>query len=121
MTLYMQAVLLFSLNLTDALLTVFWVRNGYASEGNRLMATLLEMGDLPFLGVKIAVGIVAAVAFCSWGRFKLARYGLSLSLILYVGVMAVHFLTGLSAAGLISDSFVHEITEWSRSVIITAF
>jgi len=37
------------------------VRNGFATEGNQLMAELLDIGDLPFLAVKVAVGGVAAI------------------------------------------------------------
>ena len=56
MPLYRQVFLLFTLNFVDAVLTIFWVRNGYATEGNHLMSTLLDIGDMPFLMVKLAVG-----------------------------------------------------------------
>ncbi|MCO6511282.1 MAG: hypothetical protein J5I65_10880 [Aridibacter famidurans] len=118
MSLYQQAVLLFILNLLDAVLTVYWVRHGYATEGNRLMATLLELGNLPFILVKVAVGVVAAFSFWNWQEFRLARAGLTLALVLYTGVMGVHFLTGLSAAGVVSGEMIHDIATWSKSVFI---
>lgn len=118
MSLYQQAVLLFVLNLVDAFLTVYWVKYGYASEGNRLMATLLELGSLPFILVKLAVGVVAAFSFWNWKEFRLARVGLTVALVLYTGVMGVHFLTGLSAAGLISGETIHQFTVWTKSVFI---
>lgn len=118
MSLYYQAVLLFVLNIIDAFLTVYWVRHGYASEGNHLMATLLDLGNLPFILVKVAVGIVAAYSFWNWKEFRLARVGLMVALVMYTGVMGVHFLTGLWAAGLISGEMIHEISIWSKSVFI---
>ena len=118
MSLYRQAVLLFILNIVDAFLTVYWVRHGYATEGNHLMATLLDFGNLPFLAVKFAIGLVAAFSFWNWKEFRLARFGLATALVLYTGVMGVHLLTGLSAAGFISESLIHEITGWSKAVLI---
>jgi hypothetical protein len=101
MILYREALLLFSLNLLDALLTIVWVRNGVATEGNILMAKLLEMGDLTFLAAKLAIGTFAALVFIIWGgESKLGKYGVSLALAIYIGLMGIHILTGLSAAGL---------------------
>lgn len=104
-----QALLLFSLNLIDALLTIFWVRNGFATEGNHLMAALLDIGNLPFLLVKIAIGALASVVLWKWSNFRLAKYGLTLAVSLYVLLMGVHFVTGLSAAGLLPDELFVEI------------
>lgn len=101
-----QTFLLFALNLIDAVLTIYWVRNGYATEGNQLMATLLDIGIFPFLAVKIAVGAVASVTLWRWGNLKLAKYGLAATLTLYVGLMCVHLFTGLAAFGLISENFI---------------
>ena len=33
---------------------------------------------------------------------RLARYGLSLALVIYIGLMVIHFITGLNAFGLIT-------------------
>ena len=102
MPLLAQTILLFSFNLLDAVLTLYWVRHGYATEGNHLMATLLEIGDLPFLAVKIAIGAVTAVVLWRWRSFRLAKYGLALSLALYTCIMGIHLVTGLSALGVIT-------------------
>ena len=118
MSLFRQAVLLFTLNIVDAFLTIYWVRNGYAPEGNLLMASLLDLGDLPFLVVKIAMGLVAAYCFWNWSEFKLARYGLSAALVAYAAVMGVHLLTGLAVAGVISSSTIHQISAWSKAILI---
>ena len=103
MPFYVQAAVLFFFNVADALLTIFWVRNGFATEGNILMATLLDIGDLPFLAVKLAVGAIAAVVLWKWSNFALAKYGLMVALIIYTGLMGIHFLTGLSAIGLVAQ------------------
>ena len=104
MPFYLQAVVLFFFNLADAVLTLFWVRNGFATEGNILMATLLDIGDLPFLGVKLAVGTIAAIVLWRWSEFALAKYGLMVALVIYTGLMGIHFVTGLSAMGLVAPN-----------------
>jgi hypothetical protein len=103
--------LLFTLNLLDALLTIVWVRSGVATEGNQLMASLLDIGNGPFLGVKIAIGAAAAIVLFKWGHRPLARYGLAVTLAIYIGLMGIHLLTGLSAFGYVSNTANKEIVE----------
>jgi hypothetical protein len=102
MNLIREAVLLFSLNLLDALLTIVWVRNGAAEEANTLMAVLLDIGDLPFLGTKLAIGMVAAVAFVSGSHTNFARYGISFAIAIYLSLIGIHVITGLAALGFLS-------------------
>nr|AIA16102.1 Unknown Function [uncultured bacterium] len=94
-----KSILLFSLNWLDAQLTVIWVRSNVATEGNGLMARLLDMGDVPFILVKIAVGAFAAYILYRCSKYKLAQRGLTLVLGLYLGLMVVHAVTGASALG----------------------
>ena len=110
MTLFHLTFLLFLLNFLDAVLTIFWVRNGFATEGNHLMATLLDIGDLPFLLVKVSIGAVTAIVLWRWRKFRLAKYGLTIALVVYIGLMGVHFVTGLSALGMVSHTFVSDLT-----------
>lgn len=110
-------ILLFTLNFLDAVLTLFWVRNGFATEGNGLMAYLLDIGDLPFLAVKIIVGAAAALVLWYWGNLRLAKYGLVLVLTIYIGLMGVHFVTGLAVCGLISENFFSDMSHWTNSVL----
>ncbi len=110
-------ILLFTLNLADALLTLFWVKNGFASEGNHLMARLLEINDLAFLSVKIGIGLVAAVVLYRFAHLKLAKYGLTLALTIYIGLMGIHFVTGLSAAGIVSEHTIAAFVRWSSSLL----
>ncbi|MFZ1700308.1 MAG: DUF5658 family protein [Pyrinomonadaceae bacterium] len=113
MQLIAPTVLLFGLNLLDALLTIVWVRSGVATEGNQLMASLLEIGNGPFLGVKIAIGAVAAIVLFRWGNRPLARYGLAVALAVYIGLMGIHLFTGLSAFGIVSNTAAHDLTSWA--------
>lgn len=108
------SIALFILNFLDGVLTVYWVRNGFATEANQLMASLLDLGNTPFLTVKIFIGAITAFVLWYGGKRKLARYGLGISLIVYSGIMAIHFLTGLSACGLISDAMLHRLTDLSQ-------
>ena len=107
---YSQTVLLFGLNLLDALLTIWWVRSGVATEGNQLMAELLNIGNFPFLAVKVAIGAVTVMVLLRYSERPLARYGLTASLAVYLGLMLVHIFTGLSAFGVLSSNFAQQIT-----------
>ena len=99
MSVLAKSILLFCLNLLDAQLTILWVRGGVATEGNGLMALLLDMGDAPFILVKVLVGAVAAYVLYRCSRYKTARRGLSLVLGIYLALMVVHAATGISALG----------------------
>jgi hypothetical protein len=100
MPLLRETLLLFALNLLDAVLTLVWVRSGIATEGNLLMARLLEYGNLPFLGVKLAIGMLAALVLLRWGNRRLARYGVAVALVVYMSVLGIHIATYLTASGL---------------------
>jgi len=114
--LFQKTILLFALNLLDGILTIVWVRSGIATEGNHLMAQLLDIGDFTFLGVKIAIGLATAIVILNWGHLRLARYGLGLALGVYIGLMGIHLFTGLSAFGIVSSNFLHDIAQFSKSV-----
>ncbi len=109
MQLLASTFLLFTLNLLDALLTIIWVRSGVATESNQLMAGLLDIGNWPFLIVKIAIGSVAAIVLYRWGNRPLARYGLAVALAVYLSLMGIHIFTGLSAFGYVSNTFLHDL------------
>ncbi len=113
MQLSRQAFFLFALNLLDGILTIYWIHNGFATEGNELMAGLLDFGYAPFLAVKTAVGALTALTLWRWGNLRMARYGLTLLLGIYISLMGVHFLTGLSGFGFISDASINNFTYWA--------
>jgi hypothetical protein len=94
-----KSLLLFFLNWLDAQLTIIWVRSNLATEGNGLMARLLEMGDAPFLCAKLGIGAFAAYVLYRYANRPLARRGMKLALMIYGALMFVHVATGMSALG----------------------
>jgi len=94
-----KSVVLFVLNWLDAQLTLFWVHSRLATEGNGLMSELLKAGDAPFLLVKVAIGAFAAYTLYRCSHLPLARRGMQLVLTVYVVLMLVHAVTGMSALG----------------------
>lgn len=119
MQLSRQAFLLFAFNFLDAVLTIYWVHNGFASEGNQLMAGLLDVGYIPFLMVKLSVGAIAAIVLWHFGgSLRLAKFGLTFVLAIYISIMGVHFITGLSAFGFISEALINDFGTWSNAFFI---
>ena len=97
MNILLKAVLLFGLNLLDALLTLIWVQSGLAEEGNGLMAHVLTFGSGLFLFVKIAIGVLAVLVFYHWSSLRITQIGLSLALMVYLFLMGVHAMTCCAA------------------------
>ena len=95
-----KSLLLFSLNWLDAQLTLLWLRLNVATEGNALMARLLEHGDLSFLAIKLGIGTAAAVILYRFAHLPLAKRGMTFVLMIYVALMFVHAATGCVALGL---------------------
>src|SRR5947207_14394554 len=91
-----KSVILFVLNWLDAQLTLFWVHSHLATEGNGLMSELLKAGDAPFLLVKVAIGAFAAYTLYRCSHLPLARLGMQLVLTVYVALVLVHSVTGIS-------------------------
>lgn len=121
MPLTRPAILLFGLNLLDALLTIIWVRSGVATESNQLMASLLDIGNAPFLIVKVAIGAVAAIVIMRWGSKPLARYGLAVALAVYIGLMGIHIFTGLAAFGYVANTASAATQPYSIGAILSLF
>ena len=94
-----KSCLLFTLNWLDAQLTLLWIKLGVATEGNSLMARILEHGDLTFLAAKIAIGAFAAYILYRCAHLPLAKRGLNVVLGIYVILMLVHVATGCVAMG----------------------
>ena len=94
-----KSCLLFALNWLDAQLTILWVRLDVASEGNALMARILQHGEMTFLVAKIAIGAFAAYILYRFAHLPLAKRGLNIVLGIYVILMLVHVATGCVALG----------------------
>jgi len=104
-----KSCLLFTLNWLDAQLTLLWIRLGVATEGNTIMARLLEHGDLAFLAFKLAIGAFAALILYRCAHLPLAKRGLNVVLGIYVILMLVHAATGCVALG------------WQTPVVVLAY
>lgn len=99
MSAWTKSLLLFVLNLADAQLTLVWIRLGVATEGNALMARVLEAGDAPFLLTKLAVGALVAYTLYRFSHLTVARIGLKFALGLYLFLMFMHAVACMSALG----------------------
>ncbi len=97
-----KSLLLFTLNWLDGQLTLLWIRLNVATEGNAIMARLLEHGDAPFLILKLTIGAIAAYILYRFANVPLAKRGMTAVLAIYVVLMFVHALTGCVALGLLS-------------------
>ncbi len=104
-----KSCLLFTLNWLDAQLTLLWIRLGVATEGNTLMARILEHGDLTFLAAKLAIGAFAAYVLYRCAHLPIAKRGLNVVLGIYVILMLVHVATGCVAMG------------WQTPVVLLGF
>ncbi|MEK6282364.1 MAG: DUF5658 family protein [Acidobacteriota bacterium] len=94
-----KALLLFVLNWLDAQLTIIWVRMNVATEGNGLMARLLDHSEASFLSVKLIVGALTGYILYRCAAIPIARRGMKLVLGVYLALMLVHAATGFSALG----------------------
>lgn len=94
-----KGLLLFTLNWLDAQLTILWIRLEVATEGNQLMAILLQRGETPFLAVKLLVGAFAAFILYRCAHLPLAQRGMRVVLLIYLMLMFVHAATGFSGLG----------------------
>ena len=94
-----KSIFLFVLNWLDAQLTLVWVHSHLATEGNSLMASLLKVGDGPFMFAKLAVGAFAAYTLYRCSHLALGRSGMQFVLTVYVVLMFAHAAIGLSALG----------------------
>src|SRR5882762_8016437 len=92
-----KSILLFALNWVDAQLTILWVRLNVATEGNGVMARVLDLGEAPFLLTKLAIGAFAAYILYRCAHLAMARRGMRLVLGIYGALMFVHAVTGFSA------------------------
>jgi hypothetical protein len=104
-----KSITLFLLNWLDAQLTLLWVHSNIASEGNGLMAQLLQVGDAPFMLAKLAIGSFAAYVLYRCSHLPIARRGMQLVLTVYIALMFAHVATGLSALG------------WSKPLAMVTF
>jgi hypothetical protein len=106
---FAKSITLFLLNWLDAQLTLLWVHSNIASEGNGLMARVLQLGDGPFMLTKLAIGSFAAYVLYRCAHLTIARRGMQVVLTVYIALMFAHVATGLSALG------------WSKPLAMVTF
>ena len=94
-----KSCLLFALNWLDAQLTLLWIHLNVATEGNSLMARIIEHSELSFLGAKLVIGGVAAYILYRYAHLPIARHGLTVVLGIYGTLMLVHVATACVALG----------------------
>jgi len=94
-----KALLLFAMNWLDAQLTILWLRLNVASEGNGIMASLLNHSEGSFLLVKLGIGGLSAYILYRFSEIPVARRGMKVVLVVYLGLMLLHAVTGFSALG----------------------
>ncbi len=94
--------LLFALNIVDAVITIMWVRNGWATEGNYLMAAVLDSGEVTFLAVKLGMGLFTATVLLYGSEYRLAQIGARVGLLAYSFAIVSHILTGFAVFGYLS-------------------
>ena len=88
LSLVVQAVVV--LNLLDAVLTLFWVNTGIATEANVLLAELVESNAVLFMAVKLA--LVSAGMWLLWRHRErpLAVFGMLLAFLTYNTLLLYH-------------------------------
>jgi hypothetical protein len=94
-----KALLLFAMNWLDAQLTILWLRLNVATEGNGIMAGLLNHSEASFLSVKLLIGGLSAYVLYRFAEIPIARRGMKVVLGVYLALMMIHAATGISALG----------------------
>ena len=87
------------MNWLDAQLTILWLRLNIATEGNGIMASLLDHSEASFLSVKLVIGGLSAYILYRFAEIPIARRGMKVVLGVYLALMVVHAVTGFSALG----------------------
>jgi hypothetical protein len=87
------------MNWLDAQLTILWLRLNIATEGNGIMAGLLNHSEASFLSVKLLIGGLSAFILYRFAEIPIARRGMRVVLGIYLALMVVHAVTGFSALG----------------------
>ncbi|MGH9871651.1 MAG: DUF5658 family protein [Pyrinomonadaceae bacterium] len=87
------------MNWLDAQLTILWLRLNIATEGNGIMASLLNHSEASFLSVKLLIGGLSAYILYRFAEIPIARRGMKVVLGIYLALMMVHAVTGFSALG----------------------
>jgi hypothetical protein len=93
----MRAALLivFALNILDALFTSFVISNALATEANPLMGAVLEYGIAPFVVVKLGIIIASIWVLWKYRSKRLTQIGTAVCLLTY-STLILYFIYNLS-------------------------
>ncbi len=80
-------IVLFILNIIDAITTIALIHLGLAIEINPLMSYFLELGYIPFLVVKMSAIFMSCYIFWKFKGEKLTTIGITMSLLVYFSLV----------------------------------
>jgi len=83
-------IILILLNLIDAFATLYWVSNGIALEANPIMETLLTIGPIPFLFIKLFLVFCGCWLFWIHRKHNLTKISIFILLFVYIFVIIKH-------------------------------
>ncbi|MEL6180054.1 MAG: DUF5658 family protein [Myxococcota bacterium] len=78
------------MNAADAIMTVFWVSAGLATESNPLMDWLLDVHPVLFVLAKLALVFLGVGMLWRYRHIRAAMVGVALVAVVYYGVILVH-------------------------------
>ena len=83
-----KAVLM--MNLIDAVLTLLWVRTGFATEANPLISQIVEQHALLFVASKLTLVFLGTAMLWRHRREPLAVVGIFAAFLVYYAVLVYH-------------------------------
>ncbi|MDP6979534.1 MAG: DUF5658 family protein [Myxococcota bacterium] len=90
------------LNLCDAVLTLWWVQAGFATEANPFIGSLVEAHPLLFVTAKLALVALSTGLLWRHRERPLAVVGIFAAFLVYYGILLYH----LSFASFLAGQFV---------------
>lgn len=85
--LFIALLFLLMLSISDAYLTLILVNAHIATEGNPIMAFLLQHSSITFFLGKLLFTSIAVFIFCVFNHFGTTKISLALAIIIYLGVV----------------------------------
>ena len=96
-----KLIILYTLNVSDALLTYLLVGTGYFKEANFLLESIvLDFSQLVFIKILLPAALIAWVYFrigqANQSQLRLGNYAINLVLLLYIVVNMLHLVWTVS-------------------------
>jgi len=86
--LLIAVVLILCLSSLDAFLTLELIERGKVVEANPIMAYFLNIGIMPFTGIKFLITATALIVLCVFKNVRVTRISLPLAIKIYMAVIA---------------------------------